>query len=161
MDELRNKIKDGDIIFINGDSVVSKIIKFFTKSKFSHVGIAFWLEDRLMMVEAQTGTLRRIINFSSFYNYADITVVSSPKSWNEVSGKALSKVGKAHYSTIEAIGVGCREFMLINFNIDLKVIDVRGEICSEFVAKTYDLDEVMISPQKLYENLLKLGMIIR
>ena len=61
-EKIRNYIKDGDVVFVaNKSTIVAKVIQFFTRSRYSHVGFAFWIEaagrDRLMMVEAQGGAM--------------------------------------------------------------------------------------------------------
>ena len=48
---LRNMIKNGDTIAVNGNSLISKAIKFITKENISHTGIALWQDDRLFVVE--------------------------------------------------------------------------------------------------------------
>ena len=48
---LRTMIKNGDTIAVNGNSLISKAIKFITKENISHTGIALWQDDRLFVVE--------------------------------------------------------------------------------------------------------------
>lgn len=48
----RNQINDGDVLLYKGTSLLSKIICFFTKSEYSHAGIAVWWNNRLMVLEA-------------------------------------------------------------------------------------------------------------
>jgi hypothetical protein len=160
--EDREHVLDGDILFIKNDpSLTSKIIRFFTKSKYSHCGIAFWIYSsgtkRLMMVEAQNSTKRRIVNASN-YDYENVDVVSGLKHWSDIEGDALMGLGLVNYSMREAIEVGAKEFMLKFFNVNLPISkDEPGEICSQFIAKVEGLDNIMVSPEGLYEALLKQG----
>lgn len=155
----RSQIQDGDIIFVaNKKTIVARVIQFFTQSHYSHVCIAFWVTiagvDRLMVVEAQGGTKRRVLN-ASFYDRFDLDVVKAPKDWNSYANEALSKIGEAKYGYFEAAYVGLREFLLKKFNIKLprKNIDSDEEICSEFVASLLGLAEVNVSPQALWVEL--------
>ena len=159
--QARSQIQSGDIVFIrNRTGLISRIIQFATKSHYSHVGIAFWLTTgdarRLMMVEAQGGTDRRVLNLS-YYENEQLDIVSAPKPWKDVDETALSKLGKVPYGYVEAIYVGIREFLLKYFNVNIPREKFPGEICSEFVAHVYELPESNISPQLLYEELLQQG----
>lgn len=160
-EEARSKIEDGDIVFIR-DKVgpVVSLIRFFTRSKYSHVGIAFWIKTagkkRLMVVEAQGGSKRRIVNIS-YYNMINLDVFTAPKPWSEVGHNALSKLSQVDYGYLEAIYVGIREFLLQYFNIKIPAADLHGEICSEYVANVYNLPENHISPNLLLKQLIELG----
>jgi len=158
--EIRPEINDGDVIFVNGQGLTSRIIGFITKSKFSHVGIAFWIESagtrRLMMVEAQGGASRRIVNMSN-YEGSNIHIIAAPRPWEEYAGPVLRSLGNVPYGWFDAIYVGVREFMLKYFNIKISTANFPGEICSEFVATQLQLPQIRISPQLLYEQLLTLG----
>lgn len=164
--EDRDLVSDGDILFIKNDpSLTSKIIRFFTKSQYSHCGIAFWIHSsgtkRLMMVEAQNSTKRRIVNASN-YDYENIDVVSGQKLWSEIESEALMGLGLVNYNVMEAIEVGAKEFMLKFFNVNLPISkDEPGEICSQFIAKVEGFDNIMISPAGLYEALIKKGSVLR
>lgn len=156
-DQARDKINDGDIIFIrNAFTFTSKIIRLFTRSKYSHVGIAFWAiiggEERLMIVEAQGGTRRRIVNMS-FYAKNQIDVVAAPRPWPEYAKRALENIGLEEYGWFEAIYVGIRESLLTYLNIILSPKDLPGEICSEYVAKMLDFPVPHVSPQGLMTQL--------
>lgn len=160
-EEVREKIQDGDIVFIRDKKGIwSKIIRFFTKSKFSHAGIAFWMSSgghrRLMIVEAQGGAKRRIVNLS-YHSEGKYVIIEGPKPWSDVNHIALDKLNKVSYGYFEALYVGIREFLLKYFDIKLKQFGFPGEICSEFIANVYGLPNKHISPQLLMENLLTMG----
>jgi len=163
----RDQIKNGDIIFVHGiKSIVDRAIMFFTRSSYVHVGIAFWImtdetsSKRLMIVEAQGGTKRRIINLSYYRQYG-FDVVNSPISWNEIQNMALEQIGIEKYSMVTAFYVGLREFLLRRFNIKLPKSNFPGEICSEFVARLEKLTPTEISPEMLFENLSEEGYTIK
>lgn len=160
--EARPYIEDGDIVFIHGSwkRPIQALIMLFTASKFSHVCIAFKIhtgtEERLMCVEAQGKTRRRILNLS-FYDDKKVTVVKAPREWKDIQAVALERIGKAKYSTIAAVYVGVRELMFRALNIRLPPLNLPHEICSEFVASVVGLKETEISPQVLYEELMKIS----
>ncbi len=96
-EQYRDIAQDGDIIFIRGvkNSFVQSVIMFFTDSPYSHVGIAFWAiindSPRLMIVEAQGGSNRRIINLSFYNDGTLIDVIKAPMSWLKVNSKPQKK----------------------------------------------------------------------
>jgi len=67
--------------------------------------------------------------------------------------KALERLGKEKYGWLEAIYIGIRE--RLQKYIVLPQTNFSGEICSEFVAKVFDLSQVHISPGKLYNVLIE------
>jgi hypothetical protein len=159
-EEARSVVKDGDIVFINGqwNDPIEAVVMFFTASMFSHVCIAFWATTPqgklLLCVEAQGSTRRRIFPLS-FYSDNLLTVVAAPRPWKTVEAFALSKVGKAEYGMVEAMYVGVREFILRHTGYKLPARFNNKEYCSTFVAAVYDLEVESGSPQTLYEHLLQ------
>lgn len=157
--EARLLIQDGDVVFIHGSwrRPIQALIMWFTNSKFSHVCLAFKVTtggvERLMCVEAQGKTKRRILNLS-FYDDKDMTILAAPRDWAEIQGKALERVGKAKYSFLAAAYIGVRELVHRTLDIKLPSLDLPHEICSEFIAKVVGLPDTDVSPQVLYEDLL-------
>jgi hypothetical protein len=49
---IRNGIKSGDVILWRGRSLAARIVQWATKSRWSHVGIAVWWGNRLMVLDA-------------------------------------------------------------------------------------------------------------
>lgn len=157
----RSTILDGDLIFVrNGTSLTSKTIQTVTKSIYSHVGIAFSTtiadKSRLMIVEAQGGTARRIINMS-FYENDSLDVVRAPRPWLEYADEALESVGRIKYGWMEAAYVGIREGALKHFSWKLPFKDFSGEICSEFAARMVGIETHHVSPQGLMDILNERG----
>jgi len=162
--ELRDVVCDGDIVFVHGTwkSFISALIMWITNSRFSHVFICFKHQTettngtRWLLVEAQKGTKRRILNMS-YYEGKTFSIIEAPHKWSLVEDIALEEVGKAKYGLSEAIYVGIMDLMWNVFKIKLPKFNLSTEICSEFVARVYDLPEKIVSPQKLWAQLLKLG----
>ena len=58
--EAVSQIKNGDLVFFKSSNFVQKVISFFTRGKFAHVGFAFWMTDntghrQLMFVDMAPG----------------------------------------------------------------------------------------------------------
>lgn len=158
-EEARPLIQDGDIVFIHGSwrKPIQALIMWVTGSTFSHVCLAFKVQtggvERLMCVEAQGMTKRRILNLS-FYDNRYVTVLAAPRDWSEIQDSALEKVGKAKYSMLTTVYVGVRELLHRLIDVKLPSLDLPHEICSEFIAKVVGLKDTDVSPQALYEDLL-------
>lgn len=71
--EARDLIKDGDLIAVRGaHSIIGKLTQFFTRSPYTHTGIAVWLGDRLFMADLNSGRnhLTPLSQLGSFDVYA-------------------------------------------------------------------------------------------
>ena len=95
-EEARNQIQDGDIIFVrNKQTLSARVVRTFTRSLYSHVGFAFWVEAagkrRLMMVEAQGGARRRIVNMS-YYRENELDIIAAQDDWNDIGSNALTNL---------------------------------------------------------------------
>lgn len=161
-DQARDLIQDGDIIFIaNKKGFFSSVVRWATKSRFSHCNIAFWVDvqgvKRLLVVEAQGGTKRRIINLSYYVDYMDASlyVVTPPRPWPSVTSLALAKVGDIQYNYVEAIYVGLRDFLWHSLRIKIPARSFTGEICSEFIANVFGLPIQDPSPEDIYNALMQ------
>ena len=156
-DEVRSQVKDGDIIFItvNKTDYLSRLTSWFTKSPYTHAAFVFWLNNRLMVLESTTNGGSRI-SFASVYANRNIDVISAPKAWSEIEEKALARSGTASYGWVSAAYIGIREFCFTHFGWKLpQNKNNRAKACSEFVAEVLGLDDVDISPGKLYKTLSK------
>lgn len=161
----RDKINDGDIVFVRGSwrHPIQTLIMFFTRSPYSHVGIAFWIEinktNRLMIVEAQGGTKRRILNMS-YYQNRNLDVVESPRSWESYADVATEKLGEVGYGWMDALYIGLRDFLKGVVVLPAKDVD-SGEICSEFIAKCLEIDEQSLGPGGLFDYLIEHGSVLK
>ncbi len=166
-EEARTDVQDGDVVFVHGSKFrpLQYIVMYFTDSPFAHVGLAFWVtleggERRLMMVEAQGGSRRRMINMST-YRDRNIDVIKAPRPWEEISQEALDRerLGRSKYGWFDAVYIGLRE--KLSRYIRLPVTHFSGEICSEFVARLQEMPKVRVSPQRLWEEFLCEGEQVR
>lgn len=153
----RSLIHDGDIVFVQGATTLSKLIQYFTKSKYSHIAICFWIKvanvpDRLMVIEAQGKTHRRIINLS-FYSEFPMDIIACPLNWQVYATNAFDGLGRMQYGYLQAIYTGIRDYFINTFHVRLPTLNFSGEICSEFVARCLNLPDASISPQDVFEAL--------
>lgn len=55
-DEAKSKIEDGDVILVKGESgFLTPFTRFFTRSPYTHAGVAFWMNGDLWMAEINGG----------------------------------------------------------------------------------------------------------
>jgi hypothetical protein len=68
--EAKMHLKTGDILFCSGDHIISSLIKRFSNSVVSHVGIIMRWNNRILLFESVEDDGVRIIPFSQYvYNY--------------------------------------------------------------------------------------------
>jgi len=159
----RSQIKDGDLVFLTDHTIAGFLIRLFTRTKYSHCNIAFWDQTpagpRILAVESQGGTTRRIINLSFYTKKGSMDIISSPKDWTTVVAPvALQQLGFAKYGYFEALYVGLREFLLkyLDIKISEKAVQ-KSEICSEFMARVIQWPDTEISPGLLAQQLIAAG----
>ena len=65
--ELRGRICNGDLLFCGGNFAFSKAIRYLSgRSKVSHVGIVYWWNDRLMVMESVETDGVRLVPVSQY-----------------------------------------------------------------------------------------------
>lgn len=160
----REDIRTGDVVLTKGTSLGSKFIRLFTGSKYSHAGFAFWMSDimtgrrRLMMIESSIGGTR-IVSLSSYMRDGfDVYSGLQTTEWGFASPHILQNMGAIKYGYMDFVTIFLKE------KFGMKVGDPKGEVCSEFVAKTlaaYSRQFRAIggsqSPQRLSENIKRLN----
>jgi hypothetical protein len=153
-EQVKYQINDGDVIFFQSNTLIGKLIGLV--SKYSHVGIAFWVTinntKRLMIVEAKGLNYRRIVNLS-YWSNSNMVVVSTNVKWSDIADAALAKVGEEQYGYFDFIWIGIREAVWKLLRIRLPKIAFPGEVCSEFVARIMSVSDTNVSPEVLIEQL--------
>lgn len=144
--EARNQIKSGDLLAWRGRGPVGWIVRHWTGSAWSHVGVAWRFRGRLFVLEAREGIgvgLRAVSNALPFDH------IGSDADWNdEVERFALDHLGKAYsYPDFVRAGLGLAP-------------GHEGEICSEYAAKVLRRAGVLASgytPAQIVNSCLELG----
>lgn len=67
-DTIKGEIRTGDILFCSGNYQFSKIVRFFSKSLFTHVAIVFWRNRQLFLLECEISIGVRVV---PFYEYVE------------------------------------------------------------------------------------------
>ena len=104
-DEIRDKIRPGDLIAFSNEKWGSKadlqtqIVRIFTRSEYSHVGIAWPIGGRVMILEA---VVPRVRIFPLSYLLPFYWMPTQAPWSNDVEEYALARVGES-YSKLEAI----------------------------------------------------------
>jgi hypothetical protein len=50
--DVRNRIRSGDVILWEGNGIAALVVRWITKSRWSHVGIALWSGPRLLVLDS-------------------------------------------------------------------------------------------------------------
>jgi hypothetical protein len=153
--EARHQIKSGDILAWTHKSwnswydIQIQIVRFFTQSEYSHVGIAWVIADRVFVIESVQPKIRIYPLSKSLPFYW----IPTRTEWTpELEEYALSKVGEG-YSKLD----GIKSFLGILHNSDNSVWQ-----CAEYVisvlSKAKILDkEVKATPSVVVQALQDSG----
>lgn len=92
--DARLEIKSGDLLSWSGHSFFSKVIKIFTQSSMTHVGIAYKLGNRLFVIEAMEGKGVRLFPLSRRTPFFWIKPIIRDHLWNDmVERTAVERIG--------------------------------------------------------------------
>ena len=138
-------MKAGDIIFVRGNTILSKCIRYFDKGEFSHVAIAV---SDTHVLEAQYFTKSRITPmYFTDYEIIDLGFTDEER-------MDTIKIG------IELVGVWYDYFQAISYIFRTGFNNPNHYICSEMIAILLDRLgkeqfqlETNITPNQLYKKL--------
>ncbi|MCP5106307.1 MAG: hypothetical protein GY950_23175 [bacterium] len=142
---VRNEVKNGDILMYKGTSLISKIIRKFTHSEYSHAGIAVWWNDRLMVMEAVgkgvvvTPLSRNIRHYKGNVEWFAFEGEIEDNTRRDIVTTAQKELGK-NYDTWKIFWFGVKIFFKFNMNVPEnpdKSIPASRFFCSQFVAWIY------------------------
>lgn len=121
----RGSIRAGDILAVRGTSLMSRVIEAVTGGPWSHVGVAWWLEDRLMVIQQREIVGCQIVPASLLLPFdwisTDVTLTPCARS------VAVRMLGKP-YSYLDALRIG----------LQLGALH-KARTCSTFAATVLDL----------------------
>jgi hypothetical protein len=145
--DVRPKLKSGDVAFFCHNTLGDKLIKFGTRSQFSHVGTIYVLGDRLFLLEASyAGGVRMVPLSMRIPDY--IFQVSIKNPWNHKAEKFAMAHIMEKYSLVEALRawIGNKEG--------------KGWICTKYVADVadeqgYHFPNSHQVPQVFFEDLME------
>lgn len=142
-DLVRPQIRNGDVLMFKGKYRSSFLIKWLTKSSYSHAGIAVWWNERLMIMEAvMSGVRVAPLSRNVYQHKGNVEWFSCKKEISEEDRLkmiifAQEELGKS-YARWKAVLFGVK----VLFKRDLSEKDeLRMEnklFCSQYVAQIYN-----------------------
>lgn len=160
--EARQYITDGDVISVlDSSSIYGKLIKLFT-GKYTHTGMAVWLDSGLWMVELNGGRnhaipLSQLVGreFDVHYPPEDCDV----KLLRFLALTSLREV--VHYGFVSIAPIGIIEY----FNLDVLLKWNNIAVCSSYIGKIlrsagWKVDSIVMSPTRMASK-LKLKLEVR
>lgn len=143
--DVRQTIKTGDLLFWTGNCFECRIVRVFTGSTYSHVGIAWVVGDRIFVLEA-TPPVVRIYPLS---NKVPFFLVKAPE---ELSAKALT-------FALEHVGKPYSRWEAIKAYLGLLLDKNKTWECVEYTQETWRVDgysmNVRAVPELLYQWCMK------
>jgi hypothetical protein len=141
--EFRAQMRDADVLLFKGSGWVSNIIKWKTKSAYSHAGLVAWWGDRLMVLEAVGNGVRatpisyNLQKYSGGIDYYRCTIELSDPLRQSMLSFAQQQLGK-EYSFRRLVGF----FFKLILNKPLEQCESAKVpstfFCSEYVAEVYE-----------------------
>ncbi|MCY9056039.1 hypothetical protein MOE90_20555 [Bacillus spizizenii] len=154
-------VKKGDIIFVQGKGVVSRIIRVFDKGKFSHVAIAM-SESQVIEADVDTKVAVRPLSMDKYRMVEIVDLELTLKQREEVVKSALKMVG-TKYDYIQLLWYALRK--IFGFRGRNRLNNPKYVICSEMVFRALNeagiledlgIDEsyedgIDLTPNELYD----------
>ena len=143
---MRSRIQDGDLVLCSGNGPMSRMIRWLTKSRFSHAGVLFHWHGRVLIAEAVGAHGVRVWLLSqAVKKYSGRVTLFQPTP----EARAKLDLSALLFGTLEYLGVGYRTMGL--FQVGWHLIwgrkralkdptrrpPKREFICSEFVSTAY------------------------
>jgi hypothetical protein len=127
-------LKRVSIVFYDGDSLVSKAIRWFTKSKVNHTAIVYDSEDwgtEITIEAASNGVIAHKSSRKAKHKY----IVSDPKAFEKLK-TITSYLGEFYdYIGIVKFGLLLLWWKLLKIKIRKPLTNTKGQFCSELVAR--------------------------
>jgi len=142
-DEVRDQIRNGDVFMYKGKAIFSSIIRWVTRSPYSHAGMAAWWNERLMVMEAKGNGVvaspfsRSIGHYKGGVEWLTCVKEISDEDRLRMVVFAQEELGKS-YGRWKAILLGIK--ILLERDLDRRD-RLRAEnklFCSEYVARIYN-----------------------
>ena len=137
-------IKTGDLIFFRGSGFLSYLIRKWSKSSFAHVGIAWCMGGRILILETRPAHKGVTIDRTLSNAISDVpTWLKSPIVWNEECEiRALSNLG-IKYGWFSALRAA------FGYSPDSTNFD-----CSEYVAYVLGINVTKgLTPDELFNSI--------
>jgi len=142
--------KTGDIFNCTSKSIISKMIRWFTKSDYSHTAMFIEIWGQPFIIESQVDGVH-IHTFDEWqkkYKYNYVVMRGDTGDEKEFSIRAMSLLGKKYdfKSLLLTQPIKLKTGIIINKK-DGKLDSL---FCSEFIAWCYKIDDFQMSPEDLF-----------
>ena len=141
--KIRKSIVTGDLYFTKSTALISRVIRLFTRSKVSHVGMFIWIENRLFCIESTAVHGCRMLLASSRMTEKFILEHTHIKVSDSLLTRLLNDVGRVKYNYL---GVVLALFIHTHY---------QSQFCSEWIANKLHLNFSTLSrgvePQDILE----------
>lgn len=164
-EDLRGNIADGDVLLFRSKGTVASVIRWATRSTYSHAAMAAWYKDRLMVLESRELRGCRAVPLSAALVAGEILVLRTrggftmnrtlaideavarlggPYGWASILRIALSKLPLALLRRIPVLGRVIPRGP--TWSEDDETPSGPRMICSEYVARCYRAGGVDLVP---------------
>jgi hypothetical protein len=142
-EEIRDQIKNGDVLMYKGRGLISSIIQWATRSSYSHAGIAAWWNERLMVLEAKgRGVVaspfsRNVKEYRGSVEWFSCVREISEEGRLSMVIFAQEELGK-RYGRLKTIYLGLKSLFERNMEKRDRLKKESKLFCSEYVAQIYN-----------------------
>lgn len=148
-------LKTGDVLHCRGKKIISKMIRWATKSQINHTAMFIWIWDEPYIIDAQDNgvNVKPFKNWVEEYQY-EFIVQRKPRPIAEkkIATKAMSKVGLTAYDFEGLILKQPIELITGKWHKKPANHEQDKMYCSEFVSWVYGLeDSYRMSPKDFLE----------
>jgi hypothetical protein len=176
--EHRDVVQNCDVLLYSGTNLASKVIRHFMKSRYSHVGVIAWWNDRVMVMEAvdkgviATPLSENLKRHRGGVDYYKCTVDMADHQRTSMIQFAQAQLGK-EYNMWQVLKSGIRAVLRLSLR------DKHGAFkhpagryfCSQYVSDIYkeggvdlniDLNSVRVSPGAIADSpLMEMHSVIK
>lgn len=141
-DEIRNQIRDGDILLLRGNYLSSRLFVRITHSAYSHATIALWWGDRLMLLQAEAAGVQAVplsVAVGSYEGRCDWYPLCRD-TVPEINVRLPAVIARAKAYLGIPYGYWNLARKLLKRALGLRLVETRptdGLFCSQFVAEAF------------------------
>jgi hypothetical protein len=154
---VRDQVITGDLIAFKGRTLYSALVRFFTRSDYTHTGLAIWIEGGLWVAEIQLGASNHLTPLSQMTDSAfDVYECPDGLDRDEVRTHLLDSLRTAiTYGLRSALETGILSWFKVRFRPGLRL----QKTCSDYNLSVYrssgwDVPDRMVTPRDLTDRLV-------
>jgi len=151
--EYRGQISDGDVLCFSGRHWLSRFIQYLSHGRYSHGGLAFWWEDRLMVLQAVARpgvqalpASRAIAQYDGDVDWYPLALeFRTDKFVTDITEVAMDRIGDP-YSLLDLVRVGLH--YLVGTGLPKEKRSGHRFVCSQYVAYCYSEIGLDLKPDR-------------